>query len=62
MTKPLSTKEVAEMLDVDVRTIQRWCRAEKGKRLEGAYKVDGTWLVPPEAVAKLQEKKQDDLS
>ena len=61
MSRPLPTEEVAKTLGVDVRTVQRWCQSQK---LVGAYKVGGTWLVPPGAVEKLQqgEKKQDDLS
>lgn len=61
MSRPLSTEEVAKILEVDVRTIQRWCRSTPQK-LAGAYKVSGAWLVPLETVEKYKEDYNDDPS
>ena len=56
--RPLSTAEAAEILKVNPRTIQRWC---KTGRLPNAYKLGGKtaqWLIPPEDIDTAKAKRE----
>lgn len=54
--KMLSTRQAADILDVDVRTVVRWLNSEK---LAGE-KRDRVWMVNAAAIEALKPSKNDD--
>lgn len=57
MSDSISTKEAAELLEVTVQTVQKWCRAGK---IEGAdQRAPGCpWRIPKDAILPVKKKNK----
>lgn len=53
----LSTKEVAELLDLDKETVRHYCQGEN-PRIKGE-KIGRDWMIPPAEVERYKRERRE---